>query len=611
MKKLLITVLFVLPVLVNFPLVATAQQQETPREMRIGPLSELERQLVFARNLVRERNFEMASALLEVIHEKDPENEIALNLLKQCYAELKYYTKSEDLIRSLVEKQPGNLAYQLDLAEVLVYQGKKNEGLEAYQRAMTLVPNNDSTRFLMVINSMINSGLDDNALTLIDSIRVLENDSLLYGLQRGAIFEKHKKYRAAALEYFPLLEKDTTRTAIVAERNLFNLLDFVESSKEVEQALLEKAGPASSLRVMKLLSGYYIKIGEFDKAFDFTVRLDSLDEEAGNSLLYYMRRCRERRQFEQVLRMGDYLRTKYTEPGPITGEAVFLYAEALTESGRYPDAIAVYREIKETFPQSRDKAEAFYFTGRIYLEYLGDYPRALSCFDSVITNYRTGFGYLGSLRSVPVCYMRLQEFDTAREKYQALLQNRLNDDILEEAQYNLALIDFYRGSFDSTSTALHKLIVDFPRGFYVNDALKLILVIDEAKGAPALLGDYARAHWFEAGRMLDSTRTRLERIAADENKALADIALFHLAELNLQSADTVSALGFIDRLINNFPDSYYLPFGMKTRADILVKDKNTREEARDIYRFLLENYPNYPFISDVRESMRRLEADFS
>ena len=70
----------------------------------------------------------------------------------------------------------------------------------------------------------------------------------------------------------------------------------------------------------------------------------------------------------------------------------------------------------------------------------------------------------------------------------------------------------------------------------------MILVIDEAKDAPALLGDYARAHWFEAGRMFDSTRTRLGRIAETENKALADIALYHLAELDLQTADTVSAL---------------------------------------------------------------------
>jgi len=611
MKKFLLTVLFLLPVFMSLPVLCPAQQRETPRQIKIGSLTELERQIVFARNMVRERNFEMASALLEVIREKDPENEIARNLLRQCYTELKYYDKSEDLLRSLIEENPDNISYQLELAEVLVYQGKKDEGLEAYTRAMALVENNDSTRFLLVINSLITSGLDDNALALIDSIRLIENDSLLYGLQRGSILEKHKKYRAAALEYFPLLVEDTTNTAITAERNLFNLLEFVESSKEVEQTLLAKAGQASSSRVMKLLSTYYIKVGEFNKAFDFTVRLDSLDKNEGNSLLYFMRQCRERRQFEQVIRMGDYLRTKYHEPGSITGEAIFHYAQALTEVGRYDDAIAFYLEIKETFPQKREKAEALYFVGRIYLEYLGDYPRALTYFDSVVAHYRTGFGYLGSLRSIPVCYIRQEEYDTAREKYLALLKNRLSDDILEEAYYNLALIAFYQGSFDSTSSALHKLIVDFPRGFYVNDALKLILVLDEAKEAPALLGDYARAHWFEASRMLDSTRTRLGRIAETENKVLADIALFHLAELDLQTADTASAMGFVDRLINDFPDSYYLPFGMKTKADILVKNKDRREEARDIYRFLLENYPNYPFISEVRERMRQLEADFS
>ncbi|MDD3732741.1 MAG: tetratricopeptide repeat protein [candidate division Zixibacteria bacterium] len=611
MYKLLLSLFVTLLLPGGFSYDLSAQETPPVQRRAVRTLSELEQQLAFARNLIRVRNFEGASALLEVIFEKEPDNEVVQNLLKQCYAELKYYTKSEALIRRFIEKHPESIGYYLDLAEVLIYQGRTEEGTEVYNRAVALVKNSDSNRYLLIINSMIASGLDSRALLLIDSLRLIKTDKLLFSLERGGILEKQKKYRDAAMEYLPLLSEDTTQTAGQAENKLFDLLEFVESSKEVEEVLLNQARRTSDWRILKLLSIYYIKTGNFEEAFEFTVRLDSLDNNKGEYLLFFMRQCYERRQYEQVIRMGTYALNRYSASSAVVNEVNYSYAEALTATGRYDEAIAVYLHIRDMFPHDRDKADALSSIGEIYLDKLNDYPRALAYFDTVATTYRSGFGYLNALRSTPLCYLRLGQYEKARESYHHLLRNRLNDDILEEAYYNLARLDFFQGRFDSASTALHKLIVDYPRGFYVNDALCLILVIDEAETAPELLADYARALWFEENRMTDSTKARLTRIADADNKALADIALFQLAQLNLTCADTSAALIDIERLVKDYPDSYYLPFGMKTRADIMVRDNDKKEEAREIYRFLLENFPNYPFISEVREIMRRLEKDIS
>jgi len=153
--------------------------------------------------------------------------------------------------------------------------------------------------------------------------------------------------------------------------------------------------------------------------------------------------------------------------------------------------------------------------------------------------------------------------------------------------------------------------VDYPRGFYVNNALQLILVIDEAGENQEILENFSQALWFLDRQMPDSTRLRFNEIANTPGGALADIALYRLAGLDLEGADTLSALGYIERLITEFPESYYLPFGMKIKADIYVLDENKTEEAKNLYRHLLENYGTYPFISKIRDKLRQLEADIS
>jgi outer membrane protein assembly factor BamD (BamD/ComL family) len=137
----------------------------------------------------------------------------------------------------------------------------------------------------------------------------------------------------------------------------------------------------------------------------------------------------------------------------------------------------------------------------------------------------------------------------------------------------------------------------------------LILLMEEAGEAKELLYDYSNALLFEQRLMFDSARARFTAIAGNDNKALADVALYQLADLEFQRQDTTAAMEIIDRLIEEFPESYYQPYGIKTKADVLALDQSTVGKARELYTYLLENHPNYPFISYVRNRLRELEID--
>jgi predicted negative regulator of RcsB-dependent stress response len=151
------------------------------------------------------------------------------------------------------------------------------------------------------------------------------------------------------------------------------------------------------------------------------------------------------------------------------------------------------------------------------------------------------------------------------------------------------------------------MMTDYPRGFYVNDALQLLLVMDEAGDTPALLGDWSRALEFSERRMPDSLEAQLNRIADNNNPTLADIALYRLAQLSLEQLDSTEAVAYIDTLTARFPESYYMPFGLKLKGDMYLTDPARLEEGREIYRRLLEEYDSYPFASEVRQKLRELE----
>jgi len=179
----------------------------------------------------------------------------------------------------------------------------------------------------------------------------------------------------------------------------------------------------------------------------------------------------------------------------------------------------------------------------------------------------------------------------------------------EEVRYHVALIKFLGKQPDSARAELNRLLVEHPDGYFVNDAIGLMMVMDEAEEAEDLLYDYSNALLFEQTRQYDSMAVKLELLASAENPALADDALYRLMRISFDHLDTAAAKGYADRLINDFADSYYAPFGLKARADLLRLDSRTREEAADIYRELLKEHPNYPFASEIRAVLRQLDVD--
>ncbi len=608
--KLSVSILLVaaLSAVCVFP--ASAQESQSPFQDK--PVIGLKQQdtnsrIALARKLIRARDYQGAADVLETAYESSTDNGIIENLLKTCYQQLKQYSKAELLTRRILQRQPQAVGSRLNLAELLAKQGKIEEAIVQYRAVEKQLDSKNASNQLLIIRSMIAAGMEENALAHIDKVRKGIKDPTLFRLERGGLLEARREYVEAAREYIPVLNQDSTRDAGNAERKLLALLSFPESAEQVEDVLMSFADSTAGQRTLRLLADHYVKIDRFDEAFAIALRQDSLSGGTGTPLINVMRRCRERQAWEQVVRVGEHFLEHHDDPR-FGIEAAFSRAEALVRLGRSRDAIAAYDKIAATNSHPRILGDALFGIGVVYSEFLHDYRQALVYFDSVVNNFPQGNGYLNARQAIPHCYLRSGQLEEAKTGFVEIANSKAENDQLEETAYFLSLISLFANEFDSAAAGFRKLMVDYPQGMFVNDALRMVLLFDQAGEDKALLGDYAAALFLQQQGLTDSTRAKLGEVIGADNRALADIALFDLVELEMESADTTAALVAIDRLSTEFEDSYYSPLGLKLKADILVGAESGIDQARDIYRQLLEAYPDYPFVSEIRARLRELLA---
>ena len=561
-----------------------------------------------ARQLMSSRDFQAAADVLETLYEIDPDNLVISNSLKSCYEHLKQYAKGELLLKRLIKKFPGNVSYQLNLAESLIGQGKLDEGKKIYNDLLSQVDPKRPGAPASVIRSMVQADLEEDALEAILELRKISNDSTVMAMERAGILKGRRAYKEACQEYFKIIS-DSSRFAAKAEKGLSELLSFGESANIAEEVLVGFANADSSGRVFRLLSAYYLKAERFDDAYHFALKQDSAENFKGTSIMQYLRETMERQLYPQAIRMCEQA-VKDIANKPYKGEFYFKYAKALEETAEYAGAIAIYDTIAATFPRPQDKWEATYRIGSIYLSRTGQPDLALIYFDSVVTHYFAGQFYTEAMLGIPEAYMKMGDLENARKEYAELTPLKRNSRISELVIFNSGLINFYDKKYDSTSALFNELIVKHPKGLYVNDAIKLLLLIDRAEGATELLDYFAEAYLFREMNLPDSAVYRLSAAVNGLNQALADIALFQMTEIVLENGDEKKAVSYVDRLAEEFPESYYLPFGLKIKADILFDSEDSnhaQNEAKQIYKTLLESYPNYPFINKVRQILREAE----
>jgi tetratricopeptide (TPR) repeat protein len=565
--------------------------------------------LTSARKLMRDRRYEPAAALLEIVLEEDPANEVVANLLKTCYLEIGEKGKAEVLVRRQLAGNRGNISNRILLAELLADRVKVEESMSHYRLAIDAIKPGGPRKLQMLVGSMLDHALYDSCRAIISQFRKEFRDSLLFRLDEGMCLERQRQYRLAAETYLPLLAGDTTIEAAEAERRLQQLLSYGESAVEVEGLIVAKMNYFEG-SLPYVLMNHLIISGRFDEALTLAIRQDSADPMHGQVLQRHVRLCVDKKAYSEALRGAGVFLSRHVG-SYLVGEVQFSMAAAFRGLQKYQQADSIYRVIIAAKKAPRDTPEAWYQLGLMQLDETKRPNEALVSFDSATATSRGGY-HPGGMRARPFALAQSGKFSQARDEWTRLTDTTRGmldrEDFIEEGLYHLALLDLFEGNIDSAKSAMRRFMIDYPRGFYTNDAITHLVVFTDADSSTSLLSIYVAA---EKERFLhhpDSAVALLQSLSTNENQILAPLALFRLAEVALSRADTSRAVGYLGRLKTEFPQSHYLPYGLKIEADLLLGDSERMTETIRIYRHILKEFPFFPYNAKIRESLRKLEG---
>ncbi len=579
-----------------------------PNLKMLEPSSDQSGDLAFVQELMKRGAYISAAGLLEEMYASGRNQSEVINMLLHCYDELKAFAKSELLLQRLIEAYPFALPYHNKLLEVYLRNGIDSLIDAQINRMLESFPGNPDI-FLMIIKELTGQGYYERASELIRKGRERFTSENIFAMEAALLHETRGEYYDAVFEYFKAFGADTVQTRL-AERKLSILVRHPGAPSSVITALKDILDTLpNEVYALKMLQEAYIKEERFEEAFDICIRLDSLTEQQGRNIFQYMRQCRERKLYEQVIKAAQYIDSMNYEEMPFA-DYKFYYAEALVGLGMFDDALVVFNDVFENSPNHRDKAEALLSIGNLYRYHMENYDSARVYYDKAAKSYSVTHTNNRAYHEIALLYLVEGKLDSAETVLSDLSARFSNDvDKQEEVAFQLAMIKFYRKEFEQADFLFRKLIASYPRGYYVNDALINSLIIGESQlGYEDVLSMYAEALYYDIRLMPDSVGAKYISIINMGVTPLIGLSSFKLASFYADRADTLSAMKTIEAMESGYSDDYFYPYSLKLKADILF-NKSEIKEAVEIYRSLLENYNNYPFTGAVRSRLQAIDAD--
>lgn len=236
-----------------------------------------------------------------------------------------------------------------------------------------------------------------------------------------------------------------------------------------------------------------------------------------------------------------FARFRHAHPSHIqAGEALFLEAKAMLALGRKDEATRLFQHLFETDPEHPKAEEAQLQLAEQFLND-GDLDRARAQFRSVLT----------AVPNTPLAARALYQLGTAEQgagnlepalrHFQRVVREYGTSDVAPAALYAAAAIQVEIARYEAAAASYEQLEADYPGTAY-------------ASNVGTALGEvYYTLEQYEAA--VDELRRRLSTLNGDARAR----GLFFIAESLNQRDEYEAARARYQQLVNEFPDSPYVP----------------------------------------------------
>lgn len=555
--------------------------------------------------LMRFGEFQRAADLMELIVEKNPDNIHLKNLLTDCYEQAKNYDKLILFLKERMASEPPHYQLLRSFGRAYVLTGSPDSALPLFLAALRNNTTNQVRGIASLAGIYHQFGHYRLESEFLDSARAFTGDPTLLADRMGDALAAQKEFGAATLEYLTYMEKDTMAVRNTTQK-LEAMMTFPESADTVMAILSERIKTqANNRHLLNTYGQLLMRQDRYDEAFSFFKGLDSLEAGIGGSVLYFMQECNVRGHFDYTLQAGEYMLAHRAE-STLKNSVLFAMAEAWTAIGQYDRALTAYQSVTRDQIRPAHRAEANLKIGLLYKDYIGDFSQAAEYLYEITRSVPRGHYDVKARIALADLAIRQNLLDSAIALYQSLDDLDLSEDVLEQIEYSQAEIYLFKEEYNEALISFRQIISRYPRGFFINDAIQYSLILSETlEEARSQIDLFSSAEYYRYIGRSDSLEYYLTKICRVGIRSLAPISYLRLGQLYHEQERHDEAINTADSLVSLYPQSYFYPYGLKLKADIYLTSLQKPQEAFEIYRSLLENYPTYPFASEIRDIIRR------
>lgn len=583
-----------------------------------GQNNDVQNMSILASQYYQNKEYGKAAELYEQLY-ASTKSEGYLNIYLDCLLGIPDFDKAEKVIKKGLRGNSADSYWYVQWGFLKKAQGQIGESAKMYDKAISTLSNNPA-EFQNLANQFINRREFEYAEKVYLKGRA-ENPEL-YNYELARVYYYIRNYEAMLKEYLEWAKQNTTNLEIV-KSNLQSVLSVdndQEISKQMKTYVLKRIQEdPGQILYTRLLIWLFIQDKNFTAATRQAISLDKRTGTEDGNIFGLANVSATNKNYDEAVKAYDYLISKGKKAeyyNMASQQRMQMYYERFVDSGIQDLARA--NELKEQFLQTFSILGISPETSPLQIEYAHllafyiDKPaEAIKILTDGLVLKGVNQQQISSMKAeLSDIYVYSGDLWEAVITYSQVIESNKSNLLGDDIKLKKAKLGYYMGNFRWAKAQLDVLKASTSK-LIANDAMELALFISEnleSDSTATPLQIFARAdlhlfrnHYPEALAALDSI-SKLYPF-----NSLTDDVNFRKAGIFQKEGKYSEAAILLESIVKGNSWDMLADDALFQLAAIYENKLNRKEEAKELYKKMLTDYPGSIYVVDSRTEYRKLQ----
>jgi len=584
-----------------------------------GQNNDLQNKAVLASQYYQSKDFGKAAQLYEELYSAT-KAEGYFNIYFDCLLGIQEYEKAEKAIKKGLRGNSADAYWYVQWGFLKRTMGQADEAEKLYAKAIESVSN--PVEFPNLANQFLNRREYDFAEKVFLKARASQGAGT-YNYELARVYYYMRNYDKMLSEYLAWVKINEANIEMV-KSNLLSVLAMDndgEIIKQLKTGVLKHIQQEPNMIIYnRLLIWLFIQERNFVAATRQAIALDKRTGTEDLSILDLANISASNKYYDEASKAYDYIiaKPKLTE----------FYYQAIMQRmrmnyDRYVNEelmnIARAKEIQDMFaktlvavgtiPESADLVIDYAHLLAFHLNQPADAMKILN--DGLAMKGITQPITLALKAELADVYVYSGDLWEAVITYSQVIETNKSTPVSDDVKFKKARLGYYMGNFKWAKAQLDALRASTSK-LIANDAMELSLFINENMESDSLaapLQMFARADLQIFRNNFDGAIAVLDSVSqAYPDNSLADDVFFRKATVLQKQGKYDEAAKFYDQVVKNYSWEILADNALYQLALLCENKLNRKEDAKELFKKMMTDYPGSVYVVDSRTEYRKLEG---